>query len=1094
MEELTATTGTAEQTGVEIIMNPEIASTAVAQCPEEEDINSDDDELNNTNNDQEMDDMQPSKKDDKWMEMWQQLVVYKEEHGHSNAPKSYNVKLARWIKRQREVYKEDQQQQQQQQQQAGDMTTMSATTMTAFRLQKLQSLDFNFTGLQQDAYLQAWQDHYNELTEFKEEYGHCNVPKSMGILGRWVHKQRELFRRRSESLLTIANNSNDNNDTNSPAANKDGPSTGSLTEERVKLLNALGMEWVRNASAGTTQLWNQMIQRLRDFHSKHGHCNVPLDYMEDNIATIEEGGEADKTSSVVESNSSKQSSAVNAPKSLPSLAAWVEQQRFVYRQLNLDDDLEENSNEMDSNSNRKGMSESASVILTPERLMTLHAIGFTFLENNATEFQWFSMFVRLKAFSSQTEQSGVVSPDDVKILYSWMERQRYLLTQDKLSPYKEHLLRYINFAVDDEQALEPAKVGTTETSWEGGPDLDNTGHFEDAGDSGYNPDTTGIEGGNHSISSTMLGQAIKHDVVFQLRLDELREFKKKEGHLQVPLANLPLGRWVRSTLKQFHLYQSDQTSKLTSEQVDMLKEVGMEWNETDELEDLRAWNDKTWNKHYETLKQYHVENGHCRVPQNYHDKQLATWVKKQRAAGLAFMENKTKRSTTQDRMDKLRALNFEFSVLQVYDWDDMYQELLKFHKKNEHTNVPCSYLTDSGKSLRKWVAIQRTAHQRFLSGSKRVRITPEQVEKLNALGAFEVNSKRGRKAEGATTDNESPAKKRHKQVKPAMNNTEKWMNRYLELKAYKEKFGDCLVPLNYTTNGPLGWWVRSQRKAYLVKNEDGSVPTLTDERIKLLTDIGFSWQKTRRHKFVKNIESGDGEQLVTVLLSIKNTDLFEKRVIELEAYKKQHGNLLVPKSYPVLGRWVKQQRLKFKQMMEGNRPSNFSDDQINILKGLGFVFQVRYGSLDDIWKRRLEELKQFKQEHGDCLVPKSYENQELARWVRKQRELGKWRMDGKPSPMTDERMELLESLGFAFSVRMDQRKYPKNRKSRVSNSKAQDDEGETPAQTTQQDDRNQGEVNEGEELEASNLVIAPIVLAQEEALSARNTSIDTAEV
>ena len=37
MEELTATTGTAEQTGVEIIMNPEIASTAVAQCPEEED-------------------------------------------------------------------------------------------------------------------------------------------------------------------------------------------------------------------------------------------------------------------------------------------------------------------------------------------------------------------------------------------------------------------------------------------------------------------------------------------------------------------------------------------------------------------------------------------------------------------------------------------------------------------------------------------------------------------------------------------------------------------------------------------------------------------------------------------------------------------------------------------------------------------------------------------------------------------------------------------------------------------------------------------------------------------------------------------------
>ena len=38
-----------------------------------------------------------------------------------------------------------------------------------------------------------------------------------------------------------------------------------------------------------------------------------------------------------------------------------------------------------------------------------------------------------------------------------------------------------------------------------------------------------------------------------------------------------------------------------------------------------------------------------------------------------------------------------------------------------------------------------------------------------------------------------------------------WIERYEELKKYKETHGDCNVP---TKHGPLGIWVRNQRQDY----------------------------------------------------------------------------------------------------------------------------------------------------------------------------------------------------------------------------------------------------------------------------------------
>lgn len=53
-------------------------------------------------------------------------------------------------------------------------------------------------------------------------------------------------------------------------------------------------------------------------------------------------------------------------------------------------------------------------------------------------------------------------------------------------------------------------------------------------------------------------------------------------------------------------------------------------------------------------------------------------------------------------------------------------------------------------------------------------------------------------------------------------------------------------------------------------------------------------------------------------------------------------------------------------------------ERARALERLGFVWSKR--DLVD-WYSRLEELKQYKQEHGDCLVPNKYSaNPQLGTW------------------------------------------------------------------------------------------------------------------
>lgn len=146
--------------------------------------------------------------------------------------------------------------------------------------------------------------------------------------------------------------------------------------------------------------------------------------------------------------------------------------------------------------------------------------------------------------------------------------------------------------------------------------------------------------------------------------------------------------------------------------------------------------------------------------------------------------------------------------------------------------------------------------------------------------------------------------------------TDKWLKRYDELVEFQKKNKHCLVPHDFSANIELARWVKRQRYQYnlFLRHEKSSI---TEERIKLLGNIGFVW----------------GAQEAN----------WEERFKELVEYKKIHGHCDVhtkSSSVPKLGTWVRCQRRQYQLFMEGKR-SNMTRERIAALENLGLRWKIR---------------------------------------------------------------------------------------------------------------------------------------------------------
>jgi len=193
-----------------------------------------------------------------------------------------------------------------------------------------------------------------------------------------------------------------------------------------------------------------------------------------------------------------------------------------------------------------------------------------------------------------------------------------------------------------------------------------------------------------------------------------------------------------------------------------------------------------------------------------------------------------------------------------------------------------------------------------------------------------------------------------------------WEERYGELLRFKSEHGHIDLP--YRTQ--LRQWLRSQRQRWKY---------LTPERQKLLLEIGFD----------PNI--------------ITKETIWMEKFEELQAFKKQHGHIVVP-SINKLYYWLSRQKQYFKVL---------TSEKQKLLLEMGFNPNII--SVETRWTERFEELRAFKKQNGHIRVP---QNTKLSNWLKTQKQ--SWKN------LTSEKRNLLLEIGYDPTIIFNEKRFMEN--------------------------------------------------------------------
>jgi len=152
------------------------------------------------------------------------------------------------------------------------------------------------------------------------------------------------------------------------------------------------------------------------------------------------------------------------------------------------------------------------------------------------------------------------------------------------------------------------------------------------------------------------------DARWQKRFNELVEYKRIQGHCNVPQSQEGLGTWVkmqRECKKEADLKAAGRLPNrpkprpcLSQARVEKLESIGFEWRIAKPI--------TGWDNRFEQLLQYKRLHGDCNVPQSYPpDKPFGRWVMKQRCEYSLKLRGE-KSQLTDERIAKLNAVGFNW--------------------------------------------------------------------------------------------------------------------------------------------------------------------------------------------------------------------------------------------------------------------------------------------------------------------------------------------------------------------------------------------------------------------------------------------------
>ena len=775
----------------------------------------------------------------------------------------------------------------------------------------LETLRRSITTACIDALGETWFERYGELAAYKEESGHCDIPKrstgKLKKLANWIVQQR------------VSRND------------------GTLTREKIELLDRLGFKW-----SPYGHRWRENYLALIQFKQRFGDCRVPQEWKENRkLATwvctqrlrrkagalsddriraldklgfdwhVDVGTWEQRFAELCAFKQRFKNTRVNVKWSEnPQLGAWVVSQRYRRRRGKLRTDYEQRLNE----------------------------IGFEWDVLGPDLVRWEKMFNRLLEFRDQ--KFRFVSRDNTP-LAEWMQRQRRLHRRGKLSSDLEARLTAIGFPwvanpsktwdeMLGELALHRKATGSCEFS---------TGLTITCGlkrwctiqrklhaagqltaDQTEKLNVLGFVWNHRKVAQHSAGEKPLHESsTWDTMLRELVEYFKIHGNFNVPQVWRPkpaLGRWVagqRSAWRQGQLSKDRQRS---------LEAIGFDWRVHD-----ATWED-TFERAREFFTTFRRGKSAAKIP-----RELRNWMITQRL-------QKRNGKLDAERESRLSEAGFDWNPHQSR-WQQFYDSLEDFYHIHRHCRVPADW--PENPSLAHWVAGQRASKRAGKLSADRVRA----LERLGFAWAIEHSSKRGLYSGSSLADWEETFSKvrefkqvnghfafpqktlladwaikqrilrRNKELDPAreralneigfdwdpINN--RWERMFNELLEFKRRYGHVNVPQKSRQYPKLAAWVAKQR---FDKKKNRRILATRAHR---LDELGFTW-------------------------AFSPPASWEQRFSELLAYRQEQGNCNVPQHWAPnkqLGKWVNTQRTAYKR-------GKISPEKQKLLEEIGFAWRL----------------------------------------------------------------------------------------------------------------------------------------------------------
>ena len=197
------------------------------------------------------------------------------------------------------------------------------------------------------------------------------------------------------------------------------------------------------------------------------------------------------------------------------------------------------------------------------------------------------------------------------------------------------------------------------------------------------------------------------------------------------------------------------------------------------------------------------------------------------------------------------------------------------------------------------------------------------------------------------------------------------------------------------------------------------------------------WHPTPTPQFISPLHTGHGQAPHSFHPDraqssiIDNDYTWNRNQTLLTMFQSRFGHCNVPEGYGVgteyegLYSWCEDQKVEYQKMCRGE-PTCMTPTRKNILMKLGFAGvgeniskkRTSSKSAKAAWKKWMEKLTEYHNEHGNADVPLKYEPcPSLGTFVNRQRSEMRKMEAGKATSLTQERIEDLNKLGFTWALR-----------------------------------------------------------------------------